>query len=125
MLEQHYTIKMAYKRKPKTNELIKKIKEARGNVSAISRAYFVSRQTVYDWIEESAEAKQALTDERFAMVDTAVSKLAEKIDEGDNSAIFYMLNNSPEAKQMGWGNRIEHTGAEGGIIRITVTNDTE
>ena len=116
---------MAYKRKPKTNELVAKIGEARGNISAIARAYGVNRRAVYDWIESSEQAKQALTDERFAMVDTAVSKLAEKIDEGDNSAIFYMLNNSPEAKQMGWGNRIEHTGAEGGIIRITVTNDTD
>ena len=49
----------------------------------------------------------------------------KKIIDGDMTAVAYTLNNSPEAKRRGWGNRIEHTGAEGGIIRITVSNDTD
>jgi hypothetical protein len=96
--------------KPKATELVEQIKNAKGNISAVARAYKVSRTAVYQWIEATATAKQALADERETMVDVAESALYRNVVQGENSAIFYVLNNSPEAKRRGWGPKIEHSG---------------
>lgn len=110
---------MAYKRKPKTAELVEKIAEAKGNISAVARAYSVSRRTVYGWIAESATAQQALADERETMVDTAESILYRRVAvDQDMTAVAYVLNNMREAKARGWGPRQEHTGADGDALTI-------
>jgi len=108
--------------KPKVGELLKSIKETRGNISAIARAYGRSRKSVYDWIETSQTLKDALEDARRGMVDEAINLLYEEIQEKNLGAAFYVMNNAPYAKQLGWGNRIEHTGAGGDIIRVKVVN---
>jgi hypothetical protein len=100
---------MASKR-PKASELIKKIGEGKGNVSAVARAFGVTRAAVYKWSETTPTAKEALADERETMVYVAESALYRNVVQGENSAIFYVLNNSPEAKRRGWGPKIEHSG---------------
>jgi len=111
---------MAYKRKPKAAELADKIHEAKGNVSAVARAYGVSRRTVYGWIQDSVLAQEALADEREAFVDVAESILYKRVveDESD-TAVFYVLNNMDAAKRRGWGPKaqIEHSGET--AVRIT------
>ena len=98
--------------KPKVSELLKVIEETRGNISAIARGYGRSRKSVYDWIESSSTLKDALEDARRGMVDEAVNLLYEEIEERNLGAAFYVLNNSPYAKQIGWGPKaqIEHSG---------------
>lgn len=117
---------MAYKRKPKTAELVEKIAEAKGNISAIARAYGVARRTVYGWIAESVTAQQALADEREAMVDTAESILYRRVAvDQDMTAVAYVLNNMKEAKRRGWGPRQEVSGVDGDVIRVTVRRDND
>jgi transposase-like protein len=97
-------------KKPSAKELIDKIEEAKGNISAIARAYKVSRTAVYQWIDSYETAKQALSDQREFVVDAAESILYKRAikDENDNS-IFYILNNMQEARDRGWGiQRHEH-----------------
>jgi hypothetical protein len=109
--------------RPKASELIGKIKEAKGNISAIARAYDAPRSTVYSWIEFYPSTMQALVDERERSADTAISKLHQAVDEGNLNAVFYVINNSPETKRRGWGPRQEITGKDGDVIRVTIADD--
>jgi hypothetical protein len=111
---------MAKQRKPTAAKLADKIRESKGNVSAVARAYSVPRSTVYGWIQSSATAQEALADEREQVIDVAESILFKKIIDGDMTAVAYTLNNSPEAKRRGWGNRIEHTGAGGEPLNVVI-----
>lgn len=95
--------------KPTATELIKKIEEARGNISAIARAYKRPRSTIYAWIASYETAKQAWKDQRELVVDAVEDRLFKRaiVDENDQS-MFYILNNMQEAKDRGWGQRFEH-----------------
>ena len=108
--------------KPKVVELIKQIERTRGNVSAIARAYDVSRTAVYLWISASPTLQQALDDSRERMVDDAESVLYKQVVQDQNmQAVMYVLNNSPQAKRRGWGPKqeIEHSGkGEDGAIPV-------
>jgi len=107
--------------KPSASELIKKIEEAEGNISAVARAYGRSRTAVYQWIASYPTAQQALSDRRHSVVDEAESVLFNRaIEDGELTALFYILNNMAEAKERGWGLRIkqEHTGKDGEPLNI-------
>lgn len=108
--------------KPPIADLIQKIEEARGNVSAIARAYGRARSTVYEWIDKSPTARQALKDQRELVVDVAESRLFKNMNDGDNQAIFYILNNMKEAHERGWGQRLDVT-SDGKQIGIVYVND--
>lgn len=107
------------RKRPPVDELIDQIRNAKGNVAAVARAYKVSRTAVYHWIYASALARQALDDERETMVDVAESVLYKNVVNGDNSAVFYTLNNSPYAKRRGWGPRQEISGPDGGAVQLS------
>jgi hypothetical protein len=83
----------------------------------------VSRTAVYQWIESTPTAQQALADARERSADTAISKLHQAVDEGNLNAVFYVINNSPETKRRGWGPRQEITGKDGDVIRVTIADD--
>jgi len=105
--------------KPKVAELLEQIERTRGNVSAIARAYGVSRTAVYHWINASPTLMSALDDGRERMVDDAESVLYKQVVQDQNmQAVMYVLNNSPQAKRRGWGPRQEHTGADGGPVEV-------
>jgi transposase-like protein len=112
--------------KPTAPELIAKIEEAHGNISAVARAYHRSRKTVYDWINSYPTVRQALRDQRETVVDAAESVLFKRaIQDQELSALFYILNNMTEAKERGWSPRTEHTGAGGNeiIFRVIYGDD--
>jgi transposase-like protein len=113
--------------KPPAQELVAKIEEAHGNISAVARAYKRSRTAVYQWIEKTPAAKQALSDQRETVVDAAESVLFKRaIQDQELNALFYILNNMREAKDRGWGPRHEHTGKDGEPLTIAVVNvDTD
>jgi len=106
------------RKRPSVEELIRQIRNAKGNIAAVARAQKVSRTAVYHWIKASALAQQALEDERETMVDVAESALYRNVTEGKESSIFFTLNNAQAAKRRGWGPRQEITGADGGPVRI-------
>lgn len=112
-------------KRPPVKDLVKKIEEARGNISAMSRAYGRPRSTVQGWINASEIAKQALDDQRETVVDVAESVLFKRILAEDLPAVFYVLNNSRQAKDRGWGPRSEISGPDGKQIEINVSADDE
>lgn len=107
-------------KRPSVKELVKKIEEARGNVSAIARAYGRPRTTVYGWINAAETTKQALEDQREYMTDVAESILLKKVLQEDLQAVMYTLNNSPQAKRRGWGPKQEISGPGGSDIGISL-----
>ena len=111
--------------KPKAGELIAKIEEAKGNISAIARAYHVSRTAVYQWIESYPTAREALDDQRELVVDAAESVLYKRaIQDQNDQSVFYILNNMKQAKDRGWGQVVEHKGTgDSGEIIIKVVHD--
>lgn len=111
--------------KPSAKELVAKIEEAKGNISAIARAYHVSRTAVYQWISSYETAKAALRDQRETVVDVAESVLYKRaIQDQNDASLFYILNNMKEARERGWGvQRFEHTGKDGGEVILKVVHD--
>ena len=88
--------------------MLEQIEKTRGNISAIARAYDVSRTAVYNWINDSTTLQQAVSDSRHRMVDDAESVLYKQVVTDQNmQAVMYVLNNMQEAKQRGWGPRQE------------------
>lgn len=89
------------------------LKKTAGNLSQAAKALGVDRKTIYNRINANPALAASLADIREELVDIAESALRRNVINGDNSAIFYTLNNSPEAKRRGWGPRQEITGVDG------------
>lgn len=96
--------------KPNASQLVSKIQESKGNITALARAFHVSRTAVYQWIQSYPTAQQALKDEREGVVDVAESVLFAEVIARNMTAVAYVLNNSPEAKNRGWGGTVDSQG---------------
>ena len=101
--------------------LVTKIQEAKGNVSAVARAFGVSRKTIYNYIERYATAQDALDDARETMLDNAESILYKKVLEGSTPELLFFLKT--QGKRRGYVERSEVTGADGGPLTIEYVND--
>ena len=98
--------------------LVTKIQEAKGNVSAVARAFGVSRKTIYNYIERYATAQDALDDARETMLDNAESILYKKVLEGSTPELLFFLKT--QGKRRGYVERNEVTGADGEALHITI-----
>jgi len=107
--------------RPKAQELIQRIDEKRGNISAIARSFGVERATVYRWIENTATAKTALEDARETMIDNAESMLYKKVLEGSTAELIFFLKT--QGRHRGYVERAEVTGKDGGALQIEYVND--
>ena len=79
-----------------------------GNISAVARAFAVSRTAVRLFIDKRPELKQALIDAREEMKDNAESALSLCIARGEGWAVCFALKCL--AKDRGYIERTEHTG---------------
>lgn len=93
------------------------IDQYKGNVSDIARHLKVHRHTVQARIDESSHAQQALENARESLKDRAVKMLHERMDKSDTLLIFYLKT---QAKDRGYIERQEFTGADGEAISIKV-----
>lgn len=86
-----------------TDEQIKLALEAQaGNISGTAQELNVTRNTIYNHINSNPELMQVVTDARESLVDYAESGLLAQVEQGNMTAIAYVLNNSREAKARGW-----------------------
>ena len=102
-------------------QVIEAIKESRGFVTTISKRLGCDRTYVYRLIEKFPTAKEALENEREGNKDFAEGKLIQQIDAGNITAIIFYLKT--QAKDRGYIERQELTGAEGGQIILKVVYD--
>jgi len=102
------------------------IEKHNGNLAAIARELRVSRGTVRNRIADSPRLQTAVDDAREIYVDRVESALYENALEGNVAAQIFIMKAHPAAKRRGWGERTEHTGAEGGAMSIQMTwGDTD
>lgn len=99
-------------RRPKIN--IKKFKLALensgGNVTLISKKLDVSRNAIYEFINNNPETKELLEQEREKIVDMAEGILSQKVAEGDMAAVRLVLTTSTRGRKRGYGDVLELSG---------------
>jgi hypothetical protein len=98
---------MAKRRKKISNQLIASTFAKKGcNVSATCIALGIDRSTFYDWRNNDPKLNKMLNDESESIIDYTESKLLEKIQEGDLTAIIFMLKT--RGKNRGYIERVEN-----------------
>jgi hypothetical protein len=103
------------------NDVIGAIRQYRGNISAIARAFQVSRAAIYDYISNKPDLKQLIQDERESMIDDAESEIYKQFKKGNTAALIFFLKT--QGKQRGYVERQELTGKDGQEVTIKVVYD--
>ena len=96
--------------------IIEAIKDSGGIMSTIARRLGVTWHTADTWVKQYDETKQALQDEREAILDLAESTLFRNIKDGNSQDAKWLL--STMGKNRGYSERHEITGADGGSIDV-------
>lgn len=98
---------MAKRRKRISNTQIASTFAKKGcNVSATCTALGIDRSTFYEWRKNDAKLDAMLNDESESLIDFTESKLIEKINDGDLTAIIFMLKT--RGKNRGYIERVEN-----------------
>lgn len=92
-------------KKPSKRTLIKLIESTGGVVMTMANKYKVTRKTMYEWINNDPETKEALIDSREVLVDFAEEGLFKGVKEGSEKLITYTL--STLGKSRGYIQRLE------------------
>jgi len=110
-------------KKPETSVIEKAIVKAFGNLSTAARSLQVDRVTLYKWIEQES-LEQAVIEGRNTRLDFVESKLDQKIDGGDTTAIIFFLKT--QGKSRGYVERQEVTGADGKkLFEVTIIDGAD
>jgi len=96
--------------------IIEAIKDSGGIMSTIARRLGVTWHTADTWVKQYDETKQALQDEREAILDLAESTLFRNIKDGNSQDAKWLL--STMGKNRGYSERQEITGVDGGPIDV-------
>ena len=105
-------------KKPDRSIIEKAIVKAFGNLSTASRSLQVDRVTLYKWIEQEG-LEQDVIEGRNTRLDFVESKLDQKIDGGDTTAIIFFLKT--QGKSRGYIERQEVTGIDGKkLFEVTI-----
>jgi hypothetical protein len=97
--------------------------KAFGNLSTAARSLQVDRVTLYKWIEHEG-LEQAVIEGRNTRLDFVESKLDQKIDSGDTTAIIFFLKT--QGKSRGYVERQEVTGADGKkLFEVTIIDGAD
>lgn len=95
------------KRNKISNKLIRDTFAKKGcNITATCAALDIDRATFYAWRKKDPKLDAMLSDESESIIDFTESKLLEKIQEGDLTAIIFMLKT--RGKNRGYVERIEN-----------------
>jgi len=68
-----------------------KIRKCKGNLAAVARAFGVTRQSVWDFVQTRPELKAAADDVREAMKDEAENSLQKAVAKGEAWAVCFYL----------------------------------
>lgn len=94
------------------------IEAKKGYVSAVAKELKISRTSFYAYLKDMPKAQEKLAEVREARTDFVESKLMGLIDDGNVTAIIFYLKT--QAKERGYVERQEVTGAEGEALKIVV-----
>lgn len=99
-------------------EVAEALREAHGLMSAAGRRLGISRQAVWKYAKKYKIVADARDDAKESMKDFAESKLFQEIDAGNMTAIIFYLKT--QAKDRGYVERVEQTGADGNSVQVTI-----
>jgi hypothetical protein len=102
----------------KTDQVIAKIEQNKGNVAAVARAFGVSRRTILRFADEHPTVKTALADARESMLDNAESVLYKKVLEGSTAELIFFLKT--QGRTRGYVERSEISGPNGGPVELAI-----
>jgi len=98
--------------------LLKAIEHCRGNITGISKSFGVSRQTIYNYINQDEVFKKAVNSARESTLDLIEKSLEGAAIDGNITAGIFILKT--RAKQRGYVERQEISGPDGGTIPISI-----
>ena len=86
-------------KKPNIDDFRKILRKSGGNLTKVAATFKVARKTIYQWAKEDVEFKDAISDERGALVDECLVSarvLALGIPEKYVNGIFIGLRERPD-----------------------------
>lgn len=94
------------------------IEKYRGNISAVARAFGVSRTAVYKFCQDTHPELWAFIEEqREIWLDDAESELhRQAMEDGNTTALIFLLKT--QGKRRGYVERQEVTGSDGGPLSV-------
>lgn len=96
------------------SEMLTAVAGSKGRISIIANRMGCTRKTVYSHIENDPVIADAIEDEKQKRGDWAESKLDQRIEEGSDACLIFMLK--CQFKDRGYIERQELTGADGAPI---------
>lgn len=97
--------------------LEKAIIDNRGNLSAVARAFGVTRGAVGNRVAKSDTLKKAVREARDMMVDRAEDMLYDRMQDSDTLLIFYLKTQGGYIET----SKVQHTGARDQAITIQLS----
>jgi hypothetical protein len=85
--------------------LLTALQESKGNVFIACINANVSRSTFYNYFNQDKEFKQQVNEINESAIDHVESKLMQKIDEGETTAIIFYLKT--KGRKRGYSEKIE------------------
>jgi hypothetical protein len=89
----------------KADVVIKRIRDAHGNLSAVADSLGVARSTLYRWIDDRPTVKAVVDESRERMKDIAETALQAAVSRGEAWAVQFYLRT--QAKDRGYVERTE------------------
>jgi hypothetical protein len=99
----------------KARDVEEKLREFHGNMAAVGRALGVTRVAVFNFVQRRPTLKAICQECRESMKDHAESSLYRAVLDGEAWAVQFYLKT--QAKDRGYSERQEHTGAGGQVIQ--------
>ena len=111
------------KREQNAIRIIKALHETNGLLTLAAKATGLGYRTVQRYVAEFPSVREAVQESKESMIDLAESKLFESITKGEAWAICFYLKT--QAKQRGYIERQEITGAGGEAIKYEISVNSE
>lgn len=102
----------------KKQQVLRTLEQALGVVTTACRSAGISRDTFYRWKQEDEDFARQVQDINEIAIDFAESQLHQQIKDGNTSATIFYLKS--KAKQRGYVERQEITGADGNKVDVTI-----
>lgn len=110
---------MANKPQFTAGEVIEALKKHQGLAALAAESLGVNVQTIYNYRDRYPTVAEAIAHLKEKRIDVVEGKLWSRINSDDTTAIIFFLKT--QAKQRGYVERVEQTGADGAPIASKVT----
>lgn len=97
---------MSKVRRTEINKIVTAYEKKGGNMAATATALGVTRQALYKWRKEDEKLSKMLDDIDEGILDYTESKLIEKVNEGNLTAIIFLLKT--KGKKRGYVEQVDN-----------------